>query len=734
MTTPSSPRPGDPSRLGPYVVLERLGHGTKGTVYLGQAEGGALVALRTIRPDWARDDEFRAWLRLAAHAARQVGRLCTAPVLEIQLDGDPPYLVTEYVDGPSLQAFVDENGPLATTALDGLAAATAAALMAMHAADVVHHDLKPTNVLLSRHGPWVVDVAIAKAFHSAVALGRTEPAATPGFLAPEQVLGTQVTAAADVFAWGGVIAFAATGRPPFGSGSPEDVSHRVVHEEPRLDGIPGHLRELVAAATRKEPKARPSARAVFEALTGGTAAGDPRAVVRQVLERTWGEVLGPAGTVSPSPAPNGPAPRSPADPAPAPVPEAAGPVPEAAGPVPEAGAPLPEAGAPLPEAGAPLPEAGAPLPEAGAPLPEPSAAGDAATQAIPAAATAAPADASRERAQWTQPLRVGALWRRHGGWPRRLLAFVAGLAVVLAALVVPGWRDIVDRVTAPRWQRLADLPIPVAAASVAAFQGRLWVAGGITTRDNQPQPVRDVQVYDPQAGRWTAGPSLPRPMSFAPLVSTGTALFLVGGLVADGSTATVLRLDPARGRWVEDTPLPSPRGAGAAAWDGSRLVFAGGVRRDHKAADDVWAMESGAWRPVGKLQRPREQLAAGTDGRGIVWFLAGRDPSLAGHQNLGAVDIVRGGSVRPAPQQVTPVHGPGAVWWPGTGICLVGGQLASGFSGRVECLDRQDRKGRPPPLPAPRAGLGTAVIGDVVYVVGGYGPGYWGTPRTESFR
>src|SRR5512135_1258473 len=268
-------RPSDPTRLGRYGVLRRLGEGGMGTVYLGRSETGRLVAIKVIRVDYARQDEFRARFRREAVNARRVARFCTAEVLDADPDAELPYLVTEYVEGSTLASVVAEQGPLSSANLERLAVGVAAALTAIHGAGVVHRDLKPSNVLLSPFGPRVIDFGIARAVDATMGLSLDmRGVGTPAFMAPEQVLGGPVGPAADVFAWGGVVAFAGTGRCPFGEAAAPVLLYRVVHEQPGLAGLEGALRPVVEAALAKDPAARPSATELLMHLLGRTTATD----------------------------------------------------------------------------------------------------------------------------------------------------------------------------------------------------------------------------------------------------------------------------------------------------------------------------------------------------------------------------------------------------------------------------------------------------------------------------
>lgn len=307
-------QPGDPTRVGRYVLSGRLGAGGMGTVYLARAAGGGpLVAVKVVHPELAGDPEFRARFADEVAAARRVAPFCTARVLDADPSARSPYLVTEFVDGVPLNVAVAEGGPLDESTLHGVAMGVAAALSAVHAAGVVHRDLKPGNVLLSLSGPRVIDFGIARALD--VARQHTQAGmlvGTPGWMAPEQFRGGAVGPAADVFSWGSLIAYAATGRNPWtaqASGPslpPAEQAHRILHGAPTLDGLTGPLRRLVESALAKDPARRPTARQLVDALLGGPAAGDPTRAAVTALQRTWT-----------GPVPSGPR-RMPAGPAGAP--------------------------------------------------------------------------------------------------------------------------------------------------------------------------------------------------------------------------------------------------------------------------------------------------------------------------------------------------------------------------------------------------------------------------------
>ncbi|MFI6583864.1 serine/threonine-protein kinase [Embleya sp. NPDC050493] len=257
---------GDPTRIGPYSIHGRLGAGGMGRVYLGRSPGGRPVAVKVIHAELAQNPDFRARFRREIDVARRVQGFFTAPVLDADADADEPWLSTAYIPGPSLHAAVAEQGPLPAEAVRVLAGGLAEALAALHTAGVVHRDLKPSNVLLAQDGPRVIDFGISR-MGEQTALTRTgSTIGSPGYLAPEQALDGEVGPAGDVFALGGVLVHASTGRPPFGGGRVEAVVYRVVHGEPDLDGVPRELRGLIQSCLAKDPADRPPAAQVLTYL------------------------------------------------------------------------------------------------------------------------------------------------------------------------------------------------------------------------------------------------------------------------------------------------------------------------------------------------------------------------------------------------------------------------------------------------------------------------------------
>ncbi|WP_007510451.1 WD40 repeat domain-containing serine/threonine protein kinase [Pseudofrankia saprophytica] len=266
----------DPRRIGPYVLLGRLGHGGMGSVYLGHRDdadpngggpngGGPLVAIKVIRGDLAQVPAFRARFEREARAAQKVHHAFTAAVMDVDTAGSRPYLVTSYIQGPTLAAQVRDDGPLPATNLEWLAGAIAGALRAIHAVGVIHRDLKPANILLSPFGARVIDFGIARAL-DATTMATEGTIGTPAFMAPEQVLAQEVTAAADVHAWGAVLVFAATGHAPFVGDTIHTIMRQVVEETPDLAGLPESLRPLAARALLKDPADRPTAAQLVEAI------------------------------------------------------------------------------------------------------------------------------------------------------------------------------------------------------------------------------------------------------------------------------------------------------------------------------------------------------------------------------------------------------------------------------------------------------------------------------------
>ncbi|MGW4564040.1 serine/threonine-protein kinase [Streptomyces sp. NPDC004561] len=264
--------PGDPQRIGGYRLLARLGAGGMGHVYLARSDRGRTVAVKLVREELAEQEEFRERFRQEVQAARRVGGYWTAPVLDADTEAAVPWVATGYVAGPSLQQVVGhDHGALPERSVRILAAGLAHALKDIHAAGIVHRDLKPSNVLVTIDGPRVIDFGIARALETTSVGGegltRTGSlVGSPGFMAPEQVRGDRITPACDVFCLGSVLAYAATGRLPFGSTNSgvHALMFRIAQEEPDLEGVPEGIADLVRDCLRKDPGARPSLDSVLE--------------------------------------------------------------------------------------------------------------------------------------------------------------------------------------------------------------------------------------------------------------------------------------------------------------------------------------------------------------------------------------------------------------------------------------------------------------------------------------
>jgi hypothetical protein len=277
-------QPSDPRLIGPYQLIGRLGAGGMGRVFLGVSAARRPVAVKIIHAELAADPEFRARFSVEVTAARKVSGLFTALVVDADVDAQVPWLATAYVSGPSLSEAVRDRGPLSVASLLALAAGLAKSLSAIHAAGVVHGDLKPSNVLLAPDGPRVIDFGISQAAEAAPLARSGLVVGTPSFMSPEQAAGQAVGPLSDVFSLGAVLAFAATGRKPFGTGQAAAVLERVVRGAPDLRGAPPEVRPLIERCLAKEPSRRPAAAGLLDEVTAVQAALAPLAALAPPAE------------------------------------------------------------------------------------------------------------------------------------------------------------------------------------------------------------------------------------------------------------------------------------------------------------------------------------------------------------------------------------------------------------------------------------------------------------------
>jgi eukaryotic-like serine/threonine-protein kinase len=297
---------GDPQQAGKYLLLGVLGSGGMGRVFLGRSPGGRLVAVKLIRVELAGDPDFRARFAREVATARTVSGIFTVPVVDANLEGPQPWLVTAYVDGPSLAEAVGGHGPLPAGSVLSLAAGLAEGLGVIHGAGVVHRDLKPSNVLLASDGPRIIDFGISRAMDAAGATRTGWVAGSPGFMSPEQAEGSEAGPASDIFSLGAVLAFAATGKEPFGTGAATALLYRVVHSLPDTSGLPAEIRPLIERCLTKDPRQRPTTDQILTELTTGHPAADGQAwPAASPVQDTPGQPVpeppGPARTHSPQP-------------------------------------------------------------------------------------------------------------------------------------------------------------------------------------------------------------------------------------------------------------------------------------------------------------------------------------------------------------------------------------------------------------------------------------------------
>jgi Protein kinase domain len=260
----------DPREVGAYRLLGRLGEGGQGVVFLAISPDGSRAAVKLLPP--TTDPQVRSRFLKEVAAAQRLARFCTAQVLDAGIFERRPFIVSEYVFGPSLVEVIEQLGPRGGAALERIAIATLTALGAVHAAGMVHRDFKPGNVLLGPDGPVVIDFGLA-AVPGMTTTGASGQVAigTPAFMAPEQLAGTRVTAAADMWSWGVTMAFTGTGELPFKGESLTATAYAILHSEPNVGRLPEPLGSLVHRCLSKDPAARPSARGALSELVAAGA-------------------------------------------------------------------------------------------------------------------------------------------------------------------------------------------------------------------------------------------------------------------------------------------------------------------------------------------------------------------------------------------------------------------------------------------------------------------------------
>jgi serine/threonine protein kinase len=277
----------DPRRIGPFRLEGRLGSGGMGEVFLGRSKRNGRAAVKLLRRDLSTDPQFRARFRREVQLALRVTGVCTAQLVDADVDADRPWLATEFVDGPTLLGYVREHGPLPPDQLTALALGLLEALHAIHAAGVVHRDLTPGNVLLAPTGPKVVDFGIAHTADGTAVTLTGGVMGTPAWMAPKQIRGDRPTAATDIFAWGLVVAYAGLGRSAFGEGRPEVLLHRIVNDAPETEGLPEPVRAAVSRCLDKDPSKRPSVEDLVERLADRDAVTQLDAFTQEILHSSY---------------------------------------------------------------------------------------------------------------------------------------------------------------------------------------------------------------------------------------------------------------------------------------------------------------------------------------------------------------------------------------------------------------------------------------------------------------
>lgn len=627
-------RPDDPDRLGGYELLGRLGQGGQGAVYLGRSESGGLVAIKWLREEVEAQTPARERFFAEAAAARRVARFCTAQVLDVGLADQRPFIVSEYVAGPSLRQAVADAGPFRGGALERLAVGTATALAAIHDAGIVHRDFKPNNVLIGPDGPRVIDFGVARALEATLT---TSPhlVGSPNYMAPEQIRGEPVGPASDMFAWGATMVFAASGKPPFGHSSIPTMFHQILHADPDLGPLSGTLRETVITCLDKDPYRRPTAHQVLRRLFAGDEDTVPTGGLTLAAELIGqGPVDGP-----------GRRPRTPP--------------------------------------GAANGQAVDERAERRSRIVRRATVMAVGAFAIVIAVAATERLAGRAPTLTWRPVPDLAIYVDSPG-----VAVLGGDLWVVGGLL-PQREKILgpatDRVfvydpDTARWRSGPSLPLPLDHVAVASDGQRLYVVGGETDTSAGKSVRKSVYVLDAVNPTWRPGPPLPEPRTEGAAAWDGQRLVFAGGVASGGGPARTDVWTLQGSGWRKLGDLPVGRQHLAAASDGNgRTWFIGGRNRGtrHGSLELV----------VGSDIRPYAQVAAASS-PAAVWHPDAGVCQLGGHTSQGATDkvtcLTEGSRNDPWPPLPQPRYGAGAAVL-GDAAYVVGGLTPDG-STRVDAL------------------------------------------------
>ncbi|MEW1718256.1 protein kinase [Streptomyces sp. NPDC093109] len=297
----------DPTDMGRYRLAGRLGAGGMGDVYLGRTPGGRPAAVKVISAQFQSDPQALSRFRREVETLRTVHSAYTAALIDAEVTTPPYWMATEYIPGPTLSDAVRGTGPLPPELCLALLAALAEGLTDIHVRGVLHRDIKPQNVILSATGPQLIDFGIARGFEPSDLTQAGVAIGTPGFIAPETITESATGPAADVFALGATLAFALTGRPPYGEGSMMTVAYRTVHEEVDLRGVPAGIAELVARCAHRDPGRRPDPQEIVDLCGAGTDLVQHPAYQRAAAAVATSGAPAPADTTPPVPTAQTPA-------------------------------------------------------------------------------------------------------------------------------------------------------------------------------------------------------------------------------------------------------------------------------------------------------------------------------------------------------------------------------------------------------------------------------------------